>query len=233
MTHPTYGLIGRGRMAFHIARYLELENRTVFRWHRGMPAAPDVCLGDADIILLAINDDAIGPFVENHPELDGRKIVHFCGSRSFQGLVGLHPLMSFGLEPYDLETYRSIPFISEKGGAGFSEIFPGLSNPCREIPRDTKALYHALCVLGGNCPALLWSAVTEAFETRLGLPGDFLAPYLRQVAENFERSGTAALTGPLIRADGETLKTDLEALQGNPWQGVLRSFVNLFEGARA
>ena len=36
MNEPTYGLIGRGRVATHMARYLELEAQPFVTWHREM-----------------------------------------------------------------------------------------------------------------------------------------------------------------------------------------------------
>ena len=45
-----------------------------------------------------------------------------------------HPLMTFGLDLYDLTTYRSIPFILDSGGTPFHELLPGLPNPSFTIP---------------------------------------------------------------------------------------------------
>ena len=47
MEKPTYGLIGRGRVATHMARYLKLEAQPFLSWHRGEggddPPAQDDC----------------------------------------------------------------------------------------------------------------------------------------------------------------------------------------------
>ena len=37
MEQPTYGNVGRGRVAIHLARYLDMEYRPNLLWHRGMP----------------------------------------------------------------------------------------------------------------------------------------------------------------------------------------------------
>ena len=176
MEQPAYGIVGRGRMATHLARYLELESLAYSQWHRGMGCAPADALGDAPVVLLAISDDALEPFLAEHPELAERTAVHFSGSRSVPGAAGLHPRMTFGPEAYDLETYRAIPFVTERGGPSFNDIFPEFSNPSWSVPPEEKPLYHALCVMAGNFPTLLWSKVTGAFEDRLGLPGDILRP---------------------------------------------------------
>lgn len=229
MTEPTYGLVGRGRVAIHMARYLEFEALPFIIWHRGMESSPESELATADVILLAVRDDAIQPFAEDHHELGDRPVVHFSGSLTVDGLSGLHPLMTFGPETYDLETYRSIPFIEERGGRGFQEIFPRLSNPSWAIDREMKPLYHALCVLAGNCSTLLWSKAIDDFEQRLGLPRDSLLPYLTATVNNTVRAGREALTGPLARGDAATMARNLRALEGDPYAGVYRAFAALFE----
>lgn len=226
MSAPTYGLIGRGRLATHLARYLELEGRTVVRWNRGCGRPPHEVLADADVILLAISDDALEPFVERYAELADRPLVHFSGSLTLAAAHGLHPLMTFGPETYDLDTYRAVPFVAELGGPSFADLFPGLRNPAWAIGPELKPLYHALCVLAGNFSAILWSKAMDDFESRLGLPRDVLRPFLERTAANTLASGRAALTGSLARAERGTIVRDLDGLAGDPFHAVYRAFVD-------
>ena len=229
MNEPTYGLIGRGRVATHLARYLELENLPFVTWHREMSSPPEEALAGADTILLAISDDAIRPFLEHHAKLRDRPIVHFSGSRFIDGAHGLHPLMTFGPELYDLQTYRSIAFIEEKGGVSFGELFPRLSNPSWPLDPDDKTLYHALCVLAGNFTTLLWSKAFGDFERRLGLPREALLPFLERTCKNTSTAGRSALTGPLARGDAETVKRHLQTLEGDPYARVYRAFAEVLD----
>jgi predicted short-subunit dehydrogenase-like oxidoreductase (DUF2520 family) len=212
-----------------MARYLEFETQPFVTWHRGIAASLAGALDSADIILLAISDDAIRPFLGDHPELQDRPLVHFSGSLVVEGAQGFHPLMTFGPELYDRATYRSIPFITELGGSGFTELFPELVNPSWPIDPELKSLYHALCVLAGNFSTLLWSKVLDDFEDRLGVPGEALRPYLLQTCSNTSRARRAALTGPLARGDRETVARDLESLEGDPYAEVYRAFAALFD----
>jgi hypothetical protein len=234
-TKPTYGLIGRGRVATHMARYLELEAQPCVSWHRGMREPAEEVLAGCDFVLLAISDGTLPTFLDAYPGFTGRELVHFSGSLAVEGLHGAHPLMTFGPELYDLETYRSIPFITERGGARFEDLFPGLVNPSWAIDRELKPLYHALCVLAGNCTTLLWAKAMGDFESRLGLPGEALRPYLERTFRNVAASGGAALTGPLARRDQGTVERDLEALADDPFAPVYRAFAEAFEreGVRA
>jgi len=228
MDTPSYGLIGRGRVASHMARYLELEGQPVTRWHRGIPHPPADGLSDTDVILLAISDDALKGFIADNPALRDRPLVHFSGSRVVDGAHGLHPLMTFGPEVYDLEFYRSIPFVTERGGAGFRELFPGLQNPSWHIDPDDKPLYHALCVLAGNFTTILWAKAMEDFEAKLGLPRTVLRPYLEQTAANTFTHGHAALTGSLARGEGGTIARDLDGLRDDEFREVYLAFTHAY-----
>jgi hypothetical protein len=165
MIKPTYGIVGGGRMATHMARYLELESLAYSTWCRGMDCAPAKALGDVPVILLAVSD-----------------------------------------------------------GPSFDDIFPGLPNRSWAIGAEHKPLYHALCVMAGNFPTLLWSKVTGEFEGRLGLPGNILRPYLARTLENTSQNGSRALTGPLARGDRGTVQRNLAALGDDTYTDIYRAF---------
>jgi hypothetical protein len=229
MTEPTYGLIGRGRVATHMAHYLKLEQQRCLQWHREIPDPPEQVLAGADIFLLAINDDAIAPFLERHPDLRERPVVHFSGSLVMDGASGLHPLMTFGPDVYELTAYRAVPFVWEAGGLGFHEAFPNLVNPSWPLDPELKPLYHALCVLSGNFTTLVWAKAFEDFEHRLGLPREILLPYLERTCRNTAAFGGDALTGSLARGDTETVERDLRALAGDPYADVFEALTRVFE----
>jgi len=211
-----------------MARYLELEGQQVMRWHRGSPRPPADTLCDTDIILLAISDDALEDFITYNLALRSRPLVHFSGSLTIDGAYGLHPLMTFGPETYDLETYRSIPFVEERGGLGFKDLFPHLRNPSWAINPEHKPLYHALCVLAGNFTTLTWLKAMDDFEAKLGLPREVLRPYLEQTASNTFAHGHAALTGTLARGEAGTIDRDLEGLDGDDFREVYLAFAHTF-----
>jgi len=52
-------------------------------------------------------------------------------------------------------------------------------------------------------------------------------PYLNQVSHNIGISGADAATGPLVRKDKKTIRLDLEALEGDPFEPVLRSITDM------
>jgi predicted short-subunit dehydrogenase-like oxidoreductase (DUF2520 family) len=228
MDRPTYGLIGRGRLATHLARYFQLEKLPYRQWHRTHPESLDRSVDGCDVLLLAISDDAIEPFIAANSDVTDRPVVHFSGSLVVDGADGLHPLMTFGSELYDHDTYRAIPFVSERGGLSFGDVFPTLGNPSWVLNADLKPLYHALCVLAGNFTTMLWSKAFADFEKRLGLPREVLLPYLERTAANTFAAGESALTGSLARGDQRTIDRDLTALEGDPYREVYQAFARAF-----
>jgi predicted short-subunit dehydrogenase-like oxidoreductase (DUF2520 family) len=229
-------IIGGGRMARHFARYLELESLPYTLWSR---SESEQALREraeaASHVLLLISDGAISSFYESHPVLHERRCVHFSGSLVFERIRGAHPLMTFSNELYDLETYRRIPFVLERGGATLAELLPGLTNPSFELDANRKGLYHALCAMSGNFTILLWEKVFAEFEAKLGLPRSILVPYLEQVTENLSASppGKSVLTGPLVRGDYAVVEKHLKELKHDPYEGVYRAFVAAFQGAQS
>ena len=228
MKTSPYGIVGRGRVAGHLAHWFSLEDLPYVLWFRDSPESPEHTLSTCKTIILAVNDDALETFIAVHPELRSKKMIHLSGSRTVSGVPGFHPLMTFGPELYSLDEYREIPFVTEAGGPAFTEVFPTLPNPNRELDSTKKALYHALCVISGNFTTLLWNKAFDGFEKSLGLPRDMLQPYLARIAANLASHPEGALTGPLIRGDKGTVTANLNALGDDPWQDVYRAFAALF-----
>lgn len=216
-------------MASHMTRYFELLGMPLRRWSRSLQQSDGIDVGSAleacGRVLLLVSDAAIEPVVADNPALSEKMLIHFSGSLSTPVAQGMHPLCTFGTELYDLETYRQVPFVCERGKYTFEAIFPHLPNPTFTIDAGDKPLYHALAVLAGNFTYVLWTKLFSDFESRLGLPREAAIPYLRTIASNLSGGRADALTGPLTRGDSETVAANLAALQGDPFQDVYRAFV--------
>lgn len=227
-----YLLIGSGRLARHLNFYFEHLNLDFETWTRKTDAQAELPskLERADVILLAISDNNIQSFYEEHAsrELEKKSWVHFSGAFHHSKILGFHPLMSFGSELYDVDTYRCFPFVGEENQQDFKSIFPSFPNPSYKIPSEKKALYHAYCVMGGNFTQLLWWRVEEAFQKELGLPPTSLLHFKAQVFSNTLKDSRAALTGPLVRGDIETIDKNLSALKGND-PALYQEFVNVYQ----
>lgn len=224
---PSFLFVGNGRLSRHLQHYFGLLNLNYRVWTRGGPPLK-VALDGCTHALLLISDDALLDFLHTHPELQNHTVVHFSGSLATDLAWGTHPLMTFSQNLYRLEEYREIHFVVDHQAPEFEKLLPGLPNPHHRLDSDLKARYHAECVLSGNFTAMLWSHFFQVLEDKLGLPRQAALPYLRQVAANLQNEANP-LTGPLVRGDQATVQRNLQALEGDPYQGVYTSFVQAYQ----
>lgn len=86
------------------------------------------------------------------------------------------------------------------------------------ISKEAKALYHAAAVFASNYPLTLAQAAEHNF-IKSGMPADLAhlitADLMAKMIENYRvsDSAAAALTGPLLRADEQTVALHLSALE--------------------
>jgi len=235
-----YAIAGGGRLARHFSHYFRLLGIPYTCWARDQRSPlntfkiPDAELRlkkticNADRVLLLVSDDAITDLLRQYPFLFEKQLIHCSGALSLPGVAGAHPLMTFADDLYELASYQSVPFMCEAGYV-FNELFPGLSNPNFTIPLEDKARYHALCVMAGNFPQLLWNVISDRFEQQFNLPASTLYPYLERVSANFVQMPGSSLTGPLVRNDQSTIDRNIKALGGDPLQNLYRAFVNFYQ----
>ncbi|MDD3029130.1 MAG: DUF2520 domain-containing protein [Alphaproteobacteria bacterium] len=208
----SYLIVGSGRVATHIQHYLSLKNIPFLSWNRREYSDDDLdeTLPRVSTVLLLIKDCAIEPFYEAHLRSFKGTIVHFSGTHCFEKIEGFHPLMTFGPTLYSLEFYEKIYFAGASAER-FHAVFPGLPNPVFVLDDTAKPLYHALCVMSGNFPQILWRDCLASFEN-LGVPSAAVSLYLQKNLENFIAHPAQSLTGPLARGDMETVRKNIEAL---------------------
>jgi predicted short-subunit dehydrogenase-like oxidoreductase (DUF2520 family) len=212
---PNYLLIGSGRLATHFQFYLSVHGLPVQQWTRHCSDALEPLIAKADVILLAISDNALSEWAIK-ADLAGKTLVHFSGACHFPNAWGFHPLMTFTADLlYPADFYPTIPFVADKGFP-VKEIFPTLQNPIFEIEPEKKPLYHALCHMAANFPALLWVQLFQPFERNLGLSHEILKPMLGKILSNTFEQREQALAGPHRRGDWQTLEMHDQALDSFP-----------------
>lgn len=228
MSQKQYLIIGDGRMAKHFSHYLGLLQIPHDSWtKKTSPELLQIKAHTATHILLLITDSQIEAFYKAHLAHHIQKcILHFSGALEVPGIVGIHPLMTFGPDLYDLPTYKKIHFVATSDRP-INDLLPGLHNPCHILPKNQKSLYHALCVFSGNFTTLLWQEAFREFE-KLGISQEALVPYLDQTISNLKKNSNAALTGPLARKDALTVSQNLQALNGHKGQAIYTAFVQTY-----
>lgn len=210
-------IVGSGRLATHLNHWITLQNSEnikykILNWDRGQdPHLIRTFIQQADLIWLAISDSALVSFYEKYLSgFDHFKVVHFSGALHDSRMICAHPLMTFGLEPYSEDIYKNIQF-AITGCEKLSEALPGFENPYFALPIEQKPLYHALCVVSGNLPQLLWIEASKVCHENK-IPFSAFDLLMRQSLENFLADGEKALTGPFARHDVSTIEKNKAAL---------------------
>lgn len=231
---PKYLLIGSGRMARHMQCYLDLLHIPYHSWSRQANTTAELAVFSEQCspILLLIKDKAIAEFVEQHPFLNGKTLVHFSGQLVLPGIFAAHPLNSFAQELYDLETYQKVPFCLDEKSPALPQLLPGLPNTYYRIPDAERSLYHALCVMSGNFTALLWQKFFKEIEGRFQMPKEATFTYLQQVMRNLMHNPEQALTGPLVRGDHATLDAHLKALADDDYLKIYQAFIETYQNIK-
>ena len=183
-------------------------------------------MNQASVIWLALSDSSLQSFYESYLSEVQVPVVHFSGALHFPKMTSAHPLMSFpvGLMPNSI--YSRIHFVLSNGQT-LKNIMPGFSNTFTALQENHKNNYHALCVIAGNFPQLLWAEVLPEFE-KMQIPAFAIETYIRQISENFIEQKQDALTGPLIRNDQTTIEMNMRALKNLKLKKIYNSFVEVF-----
>ena len=180
-----------------------------------------------DILLLSMADDAIADnaraLAQNgvHAKLCGM----FSGALSSADLAplykagntvfSLHPPYSFPDKSMDPARLDGITFTLEGAGQGMDRLRQSLQTAgiaYREIRPADKPRYHAAACA---CANYIVSLVKLAEDLLAGtdISPDIFAPMAQAALENAFMCGPqAALTGPIVRGDADTLRRQLAAM---------------------
>lgn len=192
-------------------------------------SAPDVAR-DADLVLLAVPDDALPGLVEGlvadgalhagqfvmHPS--GRYGLGVLDPASARGAIPLavHPVMTFTGTSIDLGRLADCPF---------AVTAPEAMRPVAEalvvemggdpvwVPDEARALYHAAVAFGANyLQAVVLESLDLLRKAGMDAPGRLMAPLLQASLENALSHGDSSLTGPVARGDAQTVAVHLSRI---------------------
>jgi len=231
-------LLGSGRLARHLHRYLELTGCPHLVWEHPRTPPPSEITSQASHFWILVRDEALpglcASLRADHPQ---KPLLHSSAATRVPHAVTVHPLMTFGPGLYGLSRYQSIPFILiHEEVEPYPEIphflKNTLGNPVHRIPQEDRIRYHAAAVMASNFSMLLWEASLSGTPRDSLPPRESFQPILEQTLANFIEHGSGALTGPLARGDQSVVSAHLEALHASPARGLYRSFVDYFKATR-
>ncbi len=197
----------------------------------GVPVrAVDDVARDADLVLLAVPDDALEALVTGMVEVGaihaGQFVAHPSGRFGIEVLesatragalgIAIHPVMTFTGTSIDLARLADCPF----GVTSVEAVRPVAEALVVEmggepvwVPSDSRALYHAGVVFGAN---FLMTVVLQSLEllrdAGMEEPERLMAPLLSASLDNALRHGDSALTGPVARGDSATVAEHLRQI---------------------
>jgi len=205
---------------------------------------PSAVARDCDLLLLTVPDDMLPNVVAMlsasgaiHP---GQYVVHTSGRHGLAVLaeavavgahvIALHPAMTFTGTAIDLPRLRDCVFgvtVLDPEKPVAERLVGDLGGRVMWVPEDRRTLYHAGLAHGANH---LVTLVTEAMEILSAAgaddPAGTLRPLLTAALDNALNDGDAALTGPIVRGDVNTVAAHLRELRAAAPQS-LASYVAL------
>lgn len=253
------GIIGAGRVGPVLGRALQIVGHEVIGITRsskperndkaeailGVPfiEAQEACA--ADLVLIAIPDDAIEPLVNGLAALDcfrpNQIVVHTSGAHGIRALdaaseagalaVALHPAMTFTGTSLDLDRIEGCPAAITASAITLpiaSALALEMGMEPRVVEEEDRVLYHAALAHGANHLVTLVSQAIEMLEAAgIDDPALYIRPLLTAALDRALSEGAAGLTGPVRRADTGTLQAHQKALAEAGLEHTLDTYTSL------
>jgi predicted short-subunit dehydrogenase-like oxidoreductase (DUF2520 family) len=189
--------------------------------------------GRGEVIFLCLPDEEIsraaGRLARTKIDWRGRTVFHTSGLLSSEVLRPLrekgaavgsfHPAQSFPSKRTPPSRFRGVSFSLEGDRKALilaRRLARQLGGHPLVLSAQTKAIYHAACIMASNYLVVLWQAAAELLG-QAGIPvrqaSRLLGPLVEGTLRNVKKLDAAgALTGPVVRGDLVPIKTHLEAL---------------------
>jgi predicted short-subunit dehydrogenase-like oxidoreductase (DUF2520 family) len=203
---------------------------------------PTAVARSCDLLLLTVPDDMLGNVVSmlsaSGAIRAGQYVVHTSGKHGVAVLepaarlgarvLAMHPAMTFTGTDLDLDRLPGCVF-GVTAGEGTEELarslVTDLGGRVVRVDEDKRTLYHAGLAHGANH---LVTLVTQAMDllraSGVDDPAGTLRPLLGAALENSLTYGDAALTGPIVRGDVETVRAHVTEIAATS-PATLESYV--------
>lgn len=198
-------VVGTGRAGGAIAARLRERGLSV--------TAGRDALADADLVLLAVPDEAIAD-VAGRISI-GPWVAHVSGATSLTALdpherrFSVHPLQTLTADrgPEQLDgAWAAVTAETDEAAAAANWLAETLGLRPFPLADAEKPLYHAGAAMASNFLVTLYRAAARLLE-ETDAPPEALVPLMTRTIEN-----GFALTGPIARGDWSTVEAHLNAL---------------------
>jgi predicted short-subunit dehydrogenase-like oxidoreductase (DUF2520 family) len=194
---------------------------------------PTAVARSADVLLLTVPDDALDNVVRmlvaSGSIRSGQLVIHTSGRHGMTVLqpaldvgargIAMHPAMTFTGTELDLAHLPGCVY-GITCGAGeredAQELVDDLDGRVVWVEEHNRTRYHAALAHGANHLVTLVSQAMDLLrEAGSTDPAATLRPLLTAALDNALEYGDAALTGPIVRGDVQTVAEHLRSLAGS------------------
>ncbi len=211
-------IVGRGRVGGALAANLRSDPA----FDVVAPVGRDADLthvGDGrDMVLIAVTDVAVRSVAAAIAPNDATLFVHFAGSLTLDALApharraSLHPLTPMPGDPATAAERLRGAWMAIAGDPGVAALAESLAGRTFRVDESQRVRYHATATIAASHVAGLMGQVERNAEV-VGVPLAAYVDLARSTLANVEALGpAAALTGPIVRGDWETIRSHLAAL---------------------
>ena len=195
-----------------------------------------------DLLLLTVPDDMLSNVVTmlaaSGAIREGQYVVHTSGKHGLAVLqpaadagahvLAMHPAMTFTGTHVDLARLAGCVYgvtANPDTEDLAAKLVADLRGRLLRVAEDRRALYHAGLAHGANHLVTLVSQAMDLLrDSGADDPAATLRPLLTAALENALEYGSAALTGPIVRGDVETVRAHLRDIAANR-PATLESYV--------
>lgn len=209
-------VLGAGRVGRSYARALRSAgHRVLAELGRSDDPSP---IASANVVVIAVPDDALpeAAAVVERLGRPGTVVIHTCGILGTEPLARcgslvavVHPAVPVATTDHDFAGAKFGVTAAEGLREWCDRFVRDLGGEPHFVPEETRSRYHAALSMASNFAVALAGDASDLIEGRFEL----LVPLLRATIENVARLGPdAALTGPIVRGDADTVRAHLDAL---------------------
>ena len=230
-------MLGSGNVATHFALTLKNKCEVVQIYSRTLANAQELAekveceavddlkmvVKDADVYIIAVNDDAIASVIDNAPCNDALWL-HTSGStpidvfedkRAHYGVCWpVQSLSKSNIVKMD-DVHLFIEGNNDKATQQLEKLASAISHNVHQATSHDRLLLHIASVFACNFANHMFTLSSEVLD-EAGLPFDVMLPLIKTAVEKLERlTPQESQTGPAARGDEKIIEKHLSTLKGD------------------